>query len=205
MNVVVKSIAIVAVVALGVSLMAAVANAQQSTSAAPTNHNWCPGVPPSPPPPHFDTKPGEWEGFDKACSAERGTLSPGNFHKMDVVCRNACGKAQLLWGYSLAPANPDWCSDVPASPSPPNFDQQRGEWAAVRYMCMHKRSDRTCGELCQNAEERWRQQKAGLLDRPSTFPSPTDKPQGPFTLPGGAKRYILPMQPAPKVPTPHAG
>jgi hypothetical protein len=198
---VVRTIAIVIVVALGVPLMEAVAKAQHPATAIPSNPNWCPGVPDRPPPPHFDTRPGAWDGFYQACSADRSTLSPGKFHKMDVACQNACGKAQLLWGYSLAPENPDWCSHVPASPSPPNFDYQRGEWAAARYMCMHKRPDRSCGELCQNAEDRWRQQKAGLLDRPSTFPSPTDKLQGPFPLQGGAKGYILPMQPAPKVPT----
>jgi hypothetical protein len=201
----VRSMAIAAVVVLGAPLTPHVANAQHPTAAALWNGNWCPGVPDRPPPPHFDTKPGEWAESYKACSADRSTLSPRKFHKMAVVCGNACGKAQLLWGYSLAPENPDWCSDVPASPSPPNFDFQRGEWAAVRYTCMHKRLDRSCGELCQDAEERWSQKKARLLDRPSTFPSPTDKPQGPFTLPGGAKGYILPMQPAPKVPTPHAG
>jgi hypothetical protein len=181
--------------------MAAAANAQHRTAAAPSNGNWCPGVGDRPPPPHFDTQAGEWAGFYKTCSADRSTLSP----RMDVACRNACEKAQLLSGYSLAPENPDWCSDVPASPSPPNFDFQPGEWAAVRYTCMHKRLDPACSEFCQNARDRWRQKKAALLDRPSTFPSPTDKPQGPFLLPGGAKGYILPMQPAPKVPTPNPG
>jgi hypothetical protein len=201
---VVKSIAIAGVVALVVPLIADVAKAQHATTAAVWNGNWCPGVPDRPPP-HFDTKPGEWAESYKACSTDRSALPPRELHDMDVGCQNACQKAQLLWGYSLAPENPDWCSDVPASPSPPNFDFQRGEWAAARYACMHKRLDRTCGEICQGAEERWRQKKAGVLDRPSTFPSPTDKLQGPFTLPGGGKGYILPMQPAPGVATPKPG
>jgi hypothetical protein len=93
--------------------------------------------------------------------------------------------------------NPNWCSDVPASPPPPNFDYRPGEWAYVRKMCMAKMSDLSCTGFCRNAEDRWRQQKAGLLNQPNALPSPTDKLQGPFPLPGGASGYILPAQPAP--------
>ena len=39
----------------------------------------------------------------------------------------------------------------------------------------------------------------------NTFPPVTDKPQGPFPLPGGANGYILPVQPVPSVPKPNAG
>jgi hypothetical protein len=135
---------------------------------------------------------------------EHGTDSTRHVQPTATRSRHASSTRWTLHVRTLA-ENPDWCSDVPASPSPPNFDYQRGEWAAGRYMCMHKRPDLSCGELCLDAEERWRQKKAGLLDRASTFPSPTDKPQGPFPGPGGAKGYILPMQPAPKVPTPNPG
>jgi len=32
--------------------------------------------------------------------------------------------------------NPNWCSDVPASPPPPNFEHHPGEWTEVRQLCM---------------------------------------------------------------------
>jgi hypothetical protein len=97
--------------------------------------------------------------------------------------------------------NPNWCSDVPASPPPPYFDHHPGEWAETRQLCMSARKgDTGCAYACGDARERWSQQKAGRLDQPSIFPSPTDKPQGPFPLPGGASGYILPVQPAPANP-----
>ncbi len=102
-----------------------------------------------------------------------------------------------------APINPNWCSDVPASPPPPNFEHHRGDWTAIRQRCMNVgRRERGCALICADAEERWSQQKAGLLNRPDTFPPTTDKPQGPFPLPGGASGYILPAQPAPTGPIP---
>jgi len=97
----------------------------------------------------------------------------------------------------VAPLNPNWCSNVPASPPPPNLEHRPGDWAVLRKRCMNNRPDELCSILCRNAEERWKQQKAGLLNQPSTFPTPTDKPQGPFPLPGGGSGYILPVQPAP--------
>ena len=98
----------------------------------------------------------------------------------------------------VAPLNPNWCSDVPASPPPPYFEHHPGEWAEARQLCMSARKmDRGCMNICGNAEERWSLQKAGRLNQPNTFPSPTDQPQGPFPLPGGGSGYILPAQPAP--------
>ena len=96
--------------------------------------------------------------------------------------------------------NPNWCSEVPASPPPPNLEHHPGDWAALRERCMSTGPDRSglCSELCQDAKDRWKQQKAGLLSQPSTFPSPTDQPLGPFPLPGGGSGYILPAQPAPR-------
>jgi hypothetical protein len=98
---------------------------------------------------------------------------------------------------TAAPRNPNWCSDVPASPPPPNFEHSPGAWAAARQMCMNLSFNMGCVYICENAEDRWRQQKSGLRNQPNTFPSPTDKPQGPFPLPGGASGYILPEQPPP--------
>jgi hypothetical protein len=93
--------------------------------------------------------------------------------------------------------NPNWCSDVPASPPPPNLEQHPGDWAVLWKRCMNNRSDILCAPLCQSAKDRWKQQKAGLLNQPRTFPTPNDQPQGPFPLPGGGSGYILPAQPAP--------
>lgn len=40
-------------------------------------------------------------------------------------------------------------------------------------------------------------EEGGQLNQPNTAPSPSDQPQGPFPLPGGASGYVLPAQPAP--------
>ena len=94
--------------------------------------------------------------------------------------------------------NPNWCSQVPASPPPPYFEHHPGAWAAERQMCMNlDKNDRACASICINAIDRWNLQKAGRFNQPDTFPSLTDQPQGPFPLPGGANGYILPVQPAP--------
>ena len=77
--------------------------------------------------------------------------------------------------------NPNWCSDVPASPPPPNLENHPGEWAEIRQLCMRARKgDTGCDYACGGAKERWSLQKAGRLNQPNTFPSPTDKPQRPF-------------------------
>ena len=70
-----------------------------------------------------------------------------------------------------APLNPQWCSDVPASPPPPNLEHHLGDWAILRNRCMNNRSDLLCAPLCQDAKDRWKQQKAGLLNHPSSFPA----------------------------------
>jgi hypothetical protein len=54
--------------------------------------------------------------------------------------------------------------------------------------------------MCAGAREMWRLSKEGKLDQPYTFPRATNKMQGPFPLPGGAKGYILPLPPTPKAP-----
>ena len=57
--------------------------------------------------------------------------------------------------------------------------------------------DRRCMYICEFTGELWSMKKASRLNCPNTFPLATDKPQGPFPLPGGAEGYILPAQPAP--------
>src|SRR5271156_635468 len=65
-----------------------------------------------------------------------------------------------------APLNPHWCSGVPASPPPPNLEHRLGDWAELRKRCMNTGPDRShlCDALCQDAKDRWKQQKAGLLN-----------------------------------------
>jgi hypothetical protein len=93
-------------------------------------------------------------------------------------------------------------SDVPASPPPPNFEIKPGDWSAIRKMCTRAGAGMGCGYLCSGARERWhllKLEQSGEL-KSNTFPSPTDKAQGPFPLPGGGSGFILPVQPAPVVP-----
>jgi len=96
-----------------------------------------------------------------------------------------------------APTNANWCADAPASPPPPGFELRPGDWPNVRKMCAAHMHDRGCVGLCAFAEELWRRKKAGQPNQPSTAPSPSDQPQGPFPLPGGASGYILPVPPSP--------
>ena len=97
-----------------------------------------------------------------------------------------------------APLNPNWCSSAPASPPPPQFEHKPGQWAAVRQICMNvRKGDKGCEDICQTAEDLWNLKKSGRLNQPNTWPSQTDKPLGPFPLPGGASGYVVPAQPAP--------
>src|ERR1700685_232517 len=99
----------------------------------------------------------------------------------------------VLKAQSAVPTNgPQWCTDAPASPPPPGFEHRPGDWANVRKMCA-AHGDRGCMWLCELALELWSMKKAGRLNQPNTFPPATDKPQGPFPLPGGAKGDILPI------------
>jgi hypothetical protein len=82
-----------------------------------------------------------------------------------------------------APLNPQWCSGVPASPPPPNLEHHPGDWAVLRNRCMNNRSDLLCAPLCQDAKDRWKQQKAGLLNDPSSFPAIPANPAVPTSSP----------------------
>ncbi len=200
---------------------------QSTTSGTPVNPNWCSDVPASPAPPHFENHPGDWAyersqclrkpaadaGCVYACQGARelwarakaGTLNVPEAPRDSTTVPQ--GPFPLPGGGSgyivplptpVAPLNPNWCSQVPASPPPPYFEHHPGAWAAERQMCMNlDKNDRACASICINAIDRWNLQKAGRFNQPDTFPSPTDQPQGPFPLPGGANGYILPVQPAP--------
>ena len=193
-------------------LMVSSAGAQQSTPAAPLNPQWCSGVPALPAPPNLEQHPGDWAVLRNRCMNNRS----------DLLCAPLCQDAKDRWkqekagllnhpsSFPAIPANPavptsspQWCTDAPASPPPPGFEHRPGGWANVRKMCAAHRG-RGCMWLCELALELWSMKKAGRLNQPDTFPPATDKPQGPFPLPGGAKGYILPIQPAPSIPKPDA-
>ncbi len=174
-------------------------------------------------PPKWAVSAETWSQFVNSCIANDAAATAGRPFDRPFwdKCIGRCGLADAaesrtpptpapknLTTTSGSPANPNGCPDVPASPAPPNFEIRPGDWAEFRKMCMNaKDGGMGCGYICSGARERWHLwelQQSGQL-KPNTFPSPTDKPQGPFPLPGGAKGYILPMQPAPIVSTPDAG
>lgn len=80
----------------------------------------------------------------------------------------------------LTPANPNWCSEVPASPAPPHFDGHHGTWAAARKKCTSAtREIYLCGDLCAAAKDLWNMQKAGVFNRTDTQkPVLTDQAKG---------------------------
>jgi hypothetical protein len=88
-----KSISNMTLVAIFAVLMAANASAQQPTAAAtpaPRNPNWCPDVPASPPPPHYqaENRPNAWAAMRKRCT---------NAVVTDRMCMDDCGAARELW------------------------------------------------------------------------------------------------------------
>ena len=160
-------------------------------------------------PPKWAIPAQTWSQFVDSCIANDAAATAGRPFDRPFwdKCIEKCGLADDAEGRKppppvpedqSAPGNPNWCSDVPASPPPPNFDYGRpGNWAAFRKMCMSAGAGMGCGYICGFAKDLWRLQKSGRLNQPNTFPSPTDKPQGPFPLPGGGSGFILPVQPAP--------
>ncbi len=84
-----------------------------------------------------------------------------------------------------APVNPNWCSSVPASPAPPQFEHKPGQWAEVRKMCTNLPGwNKGCEYICQTAKDLWNLKKLGRLGQPSrTFgdavpPQPAPTPPG---------------------------
>jgi hypothetical protein len=100
-----------------------------------------------------------------------------------------------------SPTNSQWCSDIPASPAPPKFDN----WSRVRADCI-KGGGRAvdCADACVAARELWKAQREGRLSQAPPMTS-REQPQGPFPMPGGGSGYILPLPPTPNsVATPSA-
>jgi hypothetical protein len=209
----VKAIAIVILVATATLLL------ESATAQAYDFANICPPRAPQ----QWSISAKVWLQFVNSCIADDEAATAGRPFDRPFwdKCIEKCGLADDAEGRTPpkpAPENqattfgspiyPNWCSDVPESPPPPNFEIRPGDWVAFRSMCMNaKTPDMGCGYICNGARERWhlwKVQQSGQL-KPNSFPSPTDKPQGPFPLPGGAKGFILPVQPAPSTLTPHAG
>jgi hypothetical protein len=187
-------------------------------SAAAQAYDFANNCPPQAPP-KWNISGQDWTQFVNSCVTNDAAATAGRAFDRPFwdKCIERCGLAADAEGRtpptqaperrstnSAFPANPNWCSDVPASPPPPNFETGHpGKWAAFREMCMNaKGGNMGCGHICGYAEDLWRLQKSGRLNQPNTFPSPTDQPQGPFPLPGGGSGFILPKQPAPSVPAP---
>ena len=168
-------------------------------------------------PPKWAIPAQTWSQFVDSCIANDAAATAGRPFDRPFwdKCIEKCGLADDAEGPKppkpvpedqSAPANPNWCSDLPASPPPPNFEIRPGDWNAIRKMCSSAGAGLGCGNLCSGARERWhlwKLQQSGQL-KPNSFPSPTDKPQGPFPFPGGGSGFILPAQPAPVVPAPSA-
>jgi hypothetical protein len=125
---VVKATAIAFFLAMGAALVVLSASAQQPSPAAASNPSWCPGVPLSPPPPHFENFPGDWASANKQCSTDRSKLSPREHHEVDVECRQVCGSARGSWGSSKNPptGGPSW---------PLSTDKPQGPLSAPRRGC----------------------------------------------------------------------
>lgn len=202
---IVKSIAVAIVVATS-SLLFVSATVQAYDFA-----NVCPAQAP----PKWEISAQAWTQFVNSCITNDAAAMAGRAFDRPLwdKCIEKCGLADDAEGRtpprstsenqtstSGSPANPSWCADVPASPPPPNFELKPGNWAATRKMCTNaKAGEMGCGYICGNARERWhlwKLQQSGQL-KPNAFPPPTDKPQGPFPLPGGGSGFILPVQPAP--------
>jgi hypothetical protein len=121
--------------------------------------------------------------------------------------------------------NPNWCSRVPASWTPPKFGD--AEWAEIRQSCVNgTNSYANCLSACLAARDLWERWKEGDFNHPPTsnWPPPTPNPtkhfqvplpgggsiegysglvpppggiEGPFPLPGGGKGIIMHIPPAP--------
>ena len=79
---------------------------------APTNPNWCPGVPESPSPPGYESVPGEWSYTWASCSSQGLARSDW------IMCRRSCLLARELWAISHNPPS--------ESPFPPSTNVPQG-------------------------------------------------------------------------------
>jgi hypothetical protein len=96
----------------GISATVGAQTAAPTPAPAPTNPHWCPGVPESPPPPHFEVHPGDWAYTWKVCS------SSGLSRSDQYVCGGACMYAKERWAASHNPP--------PESPFPQSTNVPQG-------------------------------------------------------------------------------
>ena len=124
-----------------------------------------------------------------------------------VLMEANAGAQQPTAAPTLAPRNPNWCPDVPASPPPPHYQAENrpNAWADTRKRCINEanEADVVCFEECEGARELWQRAKAGTLNQPLTYPLSTDKLQGPFPLQGGANGWVLPVPSGLATPAAH--
>jgi hypothetical protein len=170
-------------------------------------------------PPKWEISAQAWTQFVNSCITNDASARAGRaFDRRSWdKCIKTCGLANDAEGRKPpkpaqpenqsvtagTPANPNWCSDVPASPPPPHFENNPGDWAYVRSQCMKKSGfDVSCFNDCLAARERWARAKAGTLNVPEAPKDSTTAPQGPFPLPGGGSGYIAPLPPGSGDPTP---
>jgi hypothetical protein len=143
---VLRSIAIVVVVAVtGLLLMSVTAQAYDFANICPAQA-----------PPKWGISDQAWTQFVNSCISNDAAATEGRaFDRLSWdKCIERCGLADDAEGRtppkpnepanplttSGTPAYPNWCSDVPASPPPPNFELTPGAWAATRKMCMNWRA-----------------------------------------------------------------
>ncbi len=75
----------------------------------PLNPNWCPGVPASPAPPHYENHPGDWAAESQLCMNTAG---------FDATCMYLCEGAQERWARARA-GTLNQKSDFPESTTQP--------------------------------------------------------------------------------------
>ena len=165
---------------------------------------------------------GAWSQFVDSCVTNEASARAGSRafdRRFWDNCIRTCGLADDAEGRippkpaqsenqsasSGTPANPNWCSDVPASPAPPHYENNPGDWAHTRSQCMKESGfDIGCIDDCLAARERWAAAKAGTPKAQETPKDSTTVPQGPFPLPGGGSGYIAPLPPSSEESTPAA-
>jgi hypothetical protein len=140
-----------------------------------------------------------WSQFRSSCISNDAAARAGRRSDRGLwdQCLKTCGLAdqaegvkptlappKLHSGPGEPPLNPNWCSDVPASPPPPRFETYPGTWAEVRNQCTNAvPANMECIGICEGARELW-----AAYNSPAPVATPwnsTGSPQGPFPLPGG--------------------
>jgi hypothetical protein len=96
-------VSISAAIVLAVAFTSALA--QTPGAGATPAARWCPEVPQTPPPPHFELHPGDWANIHKYCSSLSRANFPSDFAYYSAwrECANQCALAIDRWGESKNP------------------------------------------------------------------------------------------------------